>query len=94
MYVVVRIFLNSVKSVWEINFTLFIKNSKNNRVEEVIPYLLKQNDTFRGIKQVCCWKDKVFFKESLTLLINALVDEEFTSIIGTEKFDQNAVWHL
>jgi len=32
-------------------------------------------------------KDKDFLKEALTLLINALMDAEVTSIIGAEKYD-------
>ncbi|HEY8422190.1 MAG TPA: transposase, partial [Thermoclostridium sp.] len=32
-------------------------------------------------------KDKDFLKEALTLLINALMDAEVTSIIGAEKYE-------
>ncbi|SHI42309.1 Transposase, Mutator family [Lutispora thermophila DSM 19022] len=34
-------------------------------------------------------RDKDFLKEALTLLINALMDAEVTSIIGTEKYERN-----
>jgi putative transposase len=34
-------------------------------------------------------KDKDFLKEALTLLINALMDAEVTSIIGAEKYERN-----
>ena len=34
-------------------------------------------------------KDKDFLKEALTLLINALMDAEVTTIIGAEKYERN-----
>jgi len=34
-------------------------------------------------------KIKIFLKEALTLLINALMDAEVTSIIGAEKYERN-----
>ncbi|HHW49341.1 MAG TPA: IS256 family transposase [Clostridiaceae bacterium] len=34
-------------------------------------------------------KDKDFLKEALTLLINALMDAEVTSMIGAEKYERN-----
>ena len=36
-------------------------------------------------------KDKDFLKEALTLLINALMDAEVTSIIGAEKYERNKI---
>jgi putative transposase len=34
-------------------------------------------------------KDKDFLKEALTLLINALMDAEVTSMIGAEKYERS-----
>jgi len=70
--------------------TLLGKQNKTNKVEEVIPWLLIIEWHFlEQLSKYVVEKDKDFLKEALTLLINALMDAEVTSIIGAEKYERN-----